>query len=239
MNNFLDSLTNKYKSYFKGNFVNQIKNLELALKILLGLFIFQTLVVLLMLNYVVKASIDKEIHLSVNKNTLEEGSEYIIEKNKASRSFFENAAYGVIHELTSYNHQTVQNKVNFALSMVHPDYYTKIYEEIAEDAKFSIENRVKQSFEIKDWKYKQLNSSTAKITAVGSLTRSVGGISVVAGEEYEASIVINIKNHTPFIVALDLNYKDRKRQDRKTRQQVIDNLDVKEPKGIKDEKTKN
>ncbi|WP_418181412.1 TraE/TraK family type IV conjugative transfer system protein (plasmid) [Aliarcobacter lanthieri] len=238
MSDFLDGLTNKYKSFFNGKFVNQIKNLELALKILIGIVIFQCLINFLMLNYVVKASINKEIVFSVNKNTLEEGYIYKVNKNTASRSYFETIGYGVMHELTSFNYQTVQNKSNWALSMVHPDNYVKIYEELSEDTKFAIENRVSQDFNIKDWKYKQLNSSSAKITALGTLTRTVGGIAVVTNEQYEASVIITISNYSPFIVALDLDYKDRKRKDRETRQKEIDNLDKKDVKGIKDEKIK-
>ncbi|MFY4797067.1 hypothetical protein ACOTVS_11120 [Aliarcobacter butzleri] len=238
MKNFFDGLFERYFSYFKGVFVNKLKNLELAIKILLGLFLFQSLIILILINYTIKASIYKDVNFCVNKNTLQEGSEYQVKKDSASRSLFENIGYGIIHELTSFTYMTIQNKTNFALSMVHPDNYDEIYVQLNKDTKFAIENRVEQKFEIKDWKYKQINSSTAKITAIGILNRKVGGISIVDNEKYEASVTINIVNYAPFIVGLDLNYDDKKRKDRETRQEIIDNLDQRDFKGMKDEKIK-
>ena len=238
MSNFLDNFTDKYMSYFKGVYANKLKNIELAIKILLIIIVILILTNFFMLSYVIKASIYKEVHIQVNKETLMENTAYKFEKNSASRTAFENAAYGVLYQITSFDFSNIENRTNWLLSMVHPNNYKKIYEELKEDARFSVENRVNQRFNIKDWKYKQLNSSTAKITAEGYLTRSVGGIETISNQPYEASVVINISNYSPFIVSVDLNYNGKKRKDREKREEIINNYDREEAKGIKDEKTK-
>lgn len=237
MKNFLDNFTDKYRSYFNGIYVDKIKNLELATKTLLVTCGIQMIVILLMINYVIQASIYKEVNIIVNKENLIGDSKYTYEKSNASRSAFENSAYGIIHQITSFDFSTIESRSNWVLSMVHPDNYSEIYEELMKDSKFAIENRVSQSFRIKDWKYKQLNSSTAKITASGFLNREVGGISTIKGEPYEASVVISISNYTPFIVGIDLNYNGDKKEERKNRERKLNNFDKNEPKGMKDEKS--
>ena len=238
MANFLDRITDRYVSYFKGFYVNKFKNLELALKVLFITCGVQFMIILLMINYVIQASIYKEVKIFVNKENLIENKEYIYERTTASRNAFENAAYGVLYQITTFDYTNIENRANWALSMVHPDNYETIYKELKEDAKFAVENRVNQKFNIKDWKYKQLNSSTAKITAEGILTRTVGGIETIKNEPYEASVVINISNYSPFIVAVELNYDGREKRYREKREEVINNYDRYEVKGMKDEKNK-
>ena len=238
MGNFLDQILDKYITYFKGIYVNRIKNLELALKVLIIVFGAQLIINILMINYVIQASIYKEVKIVVNKENLMENNEYIYERTTASRNSFENAGYGVLYQLTSFDYTNVENRVNWALSMVHPDNYEDIYKELKKDAKFAVENRVNQKFNIRDWKYKQMNSSTARITAEGFLTRTVGGIETIKGEPYKASVVINISNYSPFIIALDLKYDGKEKKAREKREEVINNYDRYEVKGMKDEKIK-
>lgn len=238
MGNFLDKMTDRYKGYFKGVYVNKLKNIELAIKVLIVICTLQFMTILLMINYVVQASIYKEVNVQVNKENLIEGNKYVFEKTTASRNAFENSAYGVLHELTSFDYTNIEKKSNWILSMVHPDNYDEIYRELTNDSKFSIENRVNQKFDIKDWKYIQVNKSTAKITAKGNLIRTVGGVETIKNEKYEASVVIEIKNYLPFIVALELNYNGKEKKDREIREKIIENYDRNEPKGMKDEKIK-
>lgn len=235
---FLDKITDKYTSFFNGIYVNKIKNLELATKVLLLVCAGQFAVNLLMINYVIQASIYKEVVITVNKESLNENTKYKYEKNTANKSAFENAAYGVLYQITSFDYSSIENRSNWVLSMVHPDNYDVIYKDLKKDAKFAVENRVNQKFNIRDWKYKQLNSATAKITAEGYLTRTVGGIETISNQPYEASVTINIENYTPFIVSVDLNYDGKIRKDREKRDEILDNYDRKETKGMKNEQNK-
>lgn len=235
---FLNGITDKYISSFNGFYVNKLKNIELAIKVLLVIVIAQLLINILMVNYVVQASIYKEVNISVSKETLNENTNYKYEKNTASRTAFENTAYSVLYQITSFDYTTIENRTNWLLSMVHPDHYETIYNELKEDARFAVANRVNQKFEIKDWKYKQLNSSTARITAEGFLSRTVGGVDTIRHAPYEASVVVNISNYSPFVVAVELNYDGKKRLEREKREETIKNYDRPEAKGIKDEKQK-
>lgn len=235
---FLNGITDKYIGSFNGFYVNKLKNIELAIKVLLVIVIAQLLINILMVNYVVQASIYKEVNISVSKETLNENTNYKYEKNTASRTAFENTAYSVLYQITSFDYTTIENRTNWLLSMVHPDHYETIYNELKEDARFAVANRVNQKFEIKDWKYKQLNSSTARITAEGFLSRTVGGVDTIRHTPYEASVVVNISNYTPFVMAVELNYDGKKRLEREKREETIKNYDRPEAKGIKDEKQK-
>ena len=53
---FLNGITDKYISSFNGFYVNKLKNIELAIKVLLVIVIVQLLINILMVNYVVQAS---------------------------------------------------------------------------------------------------------------------------------------------------------------------------------------
>lgn len=235
---FLDGLTNKYIESFKGFYVNKLKNIELAIKVLIIVIIVQGLINILMVNYVIQASIYKDININVNKETLVENTTYKFEKTTASKNAFENAAYSVLYHITSFDYSNIENKTNWLLSMVHPNNYEEIYNDLKEDARFAVANRVNQTFSIKDWKYKPINSSTAKITAEGFLTRTVGGVDTIKHMPYEASVTINISNYSPFIIAVELNYDGKKRTEREKREKVINNYDREDAKGIKDEKQK-
>jgi hypothetical protein len=235
---FLNGITDKYIGSFNGFYVNKLKNIELAIKVLLVIVIAQLLINILMVNYVVQASIYKEVNISVSKETLNENTNYKYEKNTASRTAFENTAYSVLYQITSFDYTTIENRTNWLLSMVHPDHYETIYNELKEDARFAVANRVNQKFEIKDWKYKQLNSSTAKITAEGFLSRTVGGVDTIRHVPYEASVVVHISNYSPFVMAVELNYDGKKRFEREKREETINNYDRPQAKGIKDEKQK-
>ena len=147
---FLNGITDKYISSFNGFYVNKLKNIELAIKVLLVIVIAQLLINILMINYVVQASIYKEVNISVSKETLNENTNYKYEKNTASRTAFENTAYSVLYQITSFDYTTIENRTNWLLSMVHPDHYETIYNELKEDARFAVANRVNQKFEIKD-----------------------------------------------------------------------------------------
>jgi hypothetical protein len=78
---FLDGLTNKYIESFKGFYVNKLKNIELAIKVLIIVIIVQGLINILMVNYVIQASIYKDININVNKETLVENT--MLNKNNS------------------------------------------------------------------------------------------------------------------------------------------------------------
>lgn len=234
----LDGITKKYIESFKGFYVNKLNNIELAIKVLIVVIIVQAFGIILMINYVIQASIYKDININVNKETLVENTTYKFEKTTANKSAFENSAYSVLYHITSFDYSNIENKTNWLLSMVHPNNYEEIYSDLKEDARFAVANRVNQKFDIKDWKYKPINSSTAKITAEGFLTRTVGGVETIKHMPYEASVTINISNYSPFIIAVELNYDGKKRTEREKREKVINNYDREEAKGIKDEKQK-
>lgn len=238
INRFFESLLEKYKSYFESKYVDKLKNLELALKVTLIIIFGLFMLIALMVNYSLKASNEKVIELTVNKDTLAEGTKYWIQRDTASKSYFESIAYGVLHELTSYDYSTVENKCNYALELVYPDKYEEVYEILNKESTFAIENRVYQEFAIKDWTYKQLDKSAVEVKAVGYLTRKVGGVVVVDHKRYVSRVTLKMNNGLPFIYGLELNYADKEKdkQERQERIKEIDNLDKKEYEGIKNEK---
>lgn len=179
MNKFFEGIVDKYFTYFNSKYVNKLKNLELALKVAL-IFIFGLFgLVIFMVNYSIKASNEKTIEITLTKDTLSEGSKYRVERDRASKNYYETIAYGVLHELTTYDYTTIQNKVNYALELVHPSKYTEVYEILSKESEFVVTNRVNQEFSIKEWIFKQIDESTVEIKAVGYLTRKVGGLVVV------------------------------------------------------------
>lgn len=238
MNNFFEKLLDKYTSYFNGKYVDKIKNLELALKVLFILITALMLLLIVTVNYTIKAANEKTIEVTLNKDTLTTGGEYKIERNTASRNYFESIGYGILHEITSYDYSNVQNKSNYVLELVHPNKYEEVYESLKADAEFAVKNRVNQDFKIKDWSYRQIDSSTAQIKAYGILTRKVGGVEVIVNKKYINSVTLKISNGIPFITELQLNYADKQDAAREDRKETIENYDRKDAEGIKDEKVK-
>lgn len=240
MNKIFKELFEKYWSYFSSVYVDRLKNFELALKVTFLIIIVQFVIICLMITYTMKASNEKTIEVTLTKDTLVDGSKYVLERESASKNYFETIAYGVLHELTTYDYLTIQNKVNYALGLVHPKKYLEVYDILKKESNFAIENRVNQEFKIKDWTYKQINSSTAEIKAMGYLTRKVGGILVIDDKKYNSSVIIKIKNGLPFVYGLDLNYSDKIKdaKEREERLNEIENLDRKNYEGIKNDKKK-
>lgn len=238
MNKFFENLLEKYKSYFDSKYVNKIKNLELALKVSLMLICGLFIMVAMMVSYSLKASNEKIIEITVNKDTLKEGTKYRIERDTASKSYFETIAYGVLHELTTYDYITIENKANYALELVHPSKYEEVYETLKKESNFAVENRVNQEFNIKDWKYTELNKSTVEVKAIGYLTRKVGGVVVVDHKRYISKVILKISNGLPFIYGLELNYADKEKEtlQRNERQKEIENYDKVDYEGMKNDK---
>lgn len=238
MNNFFEKLLEKYSSYFNSKYVSKIKNLELALKVLLIIVFGLFFMLIITVGYSLKAANEKTIEITMSKDTLENGAKYKVERDTASRNYFESIGYAVVHEITSYDYSTIQNKANYVLGLVHPNKYEEVFAELQRETQFSIENRVNQEFKIKDWTYKQIDESNAVIKATGLLTRKVGGIEVVSNKKYMTSVDIKISNGLPFVTGIKLNYQDRVSPAREDRKETIENLDRKEDDGgMKDEKT--
>lgn len=238
MKSLFEGLFESYVGIFKSKFVNRLNSVELAIKVLLLVCVGQMLMIFLMTNYVMKASTDRIIEITMTKDTLTNGEKYRISRNTASKTYFESNGYAVLHELTSYDYSSIERKVNFVLGLVHPEKYEEVYETLKKEAEFAVENRVTQVFEIKDWKYKQIDDSTAEIKAIGILNRKVGGIYVIENKKYISSAIIRIHNGLPFVIGTSLNYEDREQLDREERLKVIDNYDRNETEGIKYEKIK-
>lgn len=240
MNKFFEGIVDKYFTYFNSKYVNKLKNLELALKVALILIFGLFGLVIFMVNYSIKASNEKTIEITLTKDTLSDGSKYRVERDSASKNYYETIAYGVLHELTTYDYTTIQNKVNYALELVHPSKYTEVYEILSKESEFVVANRVNQEFSIKEWIFKQIDESTVEIKAVGYLTRKVGGLVVVDHKKYTSSIVLKQSGGLPFVMGLDLNYADRQKEanEREERQKTIDNYDKKDYEGMKNDKPK-
>ena len=238
MKSLFSSLFEGYTSKFKSKFVNQLRSVELAIKVLLLVCVGELLVILMMVNYVMKASTDRIIEITMTKDTLTDGEKYRISSTTASKSYFDSNAYAVLHELTTYDYSSIERKVNFVLGLVHPEKYEEVYESLRREADFAVKNRVTQVFDIKDWKYQQIDESTAEIKAIGILNRKVGGIAVIENKKYISSVIIRIRNGLPFVMGTSLNYEDREQLDREERLKVIDNYDRVDTEGIKNEKNK-
>lgn len=240
MNNFFEKILEKYISYFDGKFVSKIKNLELAIKILFIFLFMMFLFLIATVSYSLKAANEKTIEITLTKDTIENGQVYKVERGTASKNYFESIAYAVVHEITSYDYSTVQRKANFVLSLVHPNKYEEVYEELKREADFAVENRVVQDFKIRDWTYRQIDASNAEIKASGILVRKVGGVEVINNKKYTTSVSIRISNGLPFVSGIALNRADKETEKREERKDVIDNYDRSEKDGgMKYEKVKN
>jgi hypothetical protein len=245
---FVDAITQKfnlknvfevYYGYFDGKYINKLKNLELAIKVLLIVVAIQTFGIFFLAVTAIDAYKERIINLSVVKSSLIAGERYVIGKDTASKSGFEMLAFAALDKMNNYTYRNYKFNSEWCLKFVHPKNYDELYAEISKDVSFAVENRVEQTFEMKDFTYKQLDKSTARITAAGYLTRKVGGIITIKNKSYKSSVTVHIANYQPFLTGLELVYTDTKRKERKERKEKLENLDVGIGEGeIKNEKTK-
>jgi len=228
--NFLQIMFDRYFSFFKGKYVNKIKNLELAIKVLLLFCISLMFSFLLAVYYVMTSSNDKIIHVEINKDTIKKGETYKVSKDHANEPYIESVGRAILIEATNYSYQTMEDKSNFILNQVHPDDYEKVYSTLKKETEFVVQNRVKQVFKIKDWKVEDQTKNIKRVVANGLLTRTVGGVEIVNNKHYKADVSIKMEGGIPFVSNIQLLYTDKKRQEREKRKKLIENYDIPEYK---------
>ncbi len=207
----LEKAFEKYYSFFDNVYVNKVKNLQLAIKVLLLFVVILVAGFILLTIASLNAAADKNVHVEVNQHMVTDEN-YTVTKNKATPAFHLSVAKGLLYEGSSYTHKTIQDKLNYLLTQVHPDAHDKLYAKFKQEAEHAINNSVSQEFKIKEWKYPTNVDMVGQMTttAVGYLTRKVGGTTIIDNKQYEYYVTTGIRNRIPYLVdygMLDLSKK--------------------------------
>jgi hypothetical protein len=212
----LDQVFEKYFSFFSNKYINKVKNLELAIKTLLVVVAILVIGLIFILLSALNAAADKNINVEVNQHMVAD-EKYRVTKHEATPSFFLSVAKGLIYEGSSYSAKTIQEKLNFLLSQTHPDAHDYLYIKFKDEVQYVQDNSVTQNFKIKEWVLPKNAAMSSKmtITAVGYLTRTVGGTTVIDNVKYEYFATVGIRNRLPYLV--DFGMIDVKKKPMRTK----------------------
>jgi len=197
------SMFRNYVSIFNNKYVSRVKNLELAIKVLLVVLVFFMFLTVFLVNAVSSAAMNKNITVMVPSNITSGG--YSVTKYAASGPYFELVAKGFVTTVANYNYMNAEKKINAILPSILPYTYSATFDEIKKNIQFIVNEKVNQKFIIQKTET-FLKGSRAKVVFTGLLTRTVGSIKVIDNKPYKIPIIIKIDDYTPYIESFDFDY---------------------------------
>jgi hypothetical protein len=203
------SLFRNYMRPFNNIYVSKLKNLELAIKILLIVAIFLMIMIMMLVNAVIEASSQKTVSITVPSEVT--SGAYVVNKDSASESYFRIMARGFVTTASNYNYMDAEEKINSLLPSLLPFTYSSKFADIKKHVQFIVDEKVNQKFVIQDSEVK-IKGSRAKVVFRGLLTRTVGSITTIDNKQYEIPIIIKIINYTPYIESFEFEYIGVNRQ---------------------------
>lgn len=230
------SLFRNYMRPFENIYVSKLKNLELAIKVLLIVTVLLIVMIFMLVDAVITASEEKTVSITV-PSSVSSGA-YIVDKNSASESYFRIIAQGFVAIGSNYNYMDAEEKINSLLPSLLPYTYSATFADIKKNVQFIIDEKVNQKFVIQSSEVK-IKGSRAKVVFKGLLTRTVGSIITIDGKPYEIPIVIKIIDYAPYIESFEFGYVGvGKKEDEKEialeRQKEVERVELEKEKRKED-----
>ncbi|MDD3465959.1 MAG: TraE/TraK family type IV conjugative transfer system protein [Campylobacterales bacterium] len=197
------SLFRNYMRPFNNVYVSKLKNLELAVKVLLIVLVFFMFFIAFLISSIIEVSSEKVVKISVPASV--NSGAYVVQKDSASPSYFKIVAEGFVSKVSNYNYMDAEEKINSLLPSILPYTYSATFADIKKTVQFIVNEKVNQKFIIQSSEVK-VKGSRAQVIFKGLLSRTVGSITTVDNKPYEIPIIIQIIDYTPYIESFDFNY---------------------------------